>query len=227
MRSKRKWIGFLFGAAFLFNISLAEASVIFNEIFADPPSGLIGDANNDGIRSGTQDEFFELFNNSLGAIDISGWYVNDSVSTRHVFPSNTIMDPQTFLVVFGGGSPLLPGINWQVASTGSLGLNNGGDSVTLYNEGLQLIDQVTYDGIGNKDQSITLFPDGEGSEFFLHSSLEQAQGTLYSPGTSIDSRLSLAITEDEEIPDNPVVPELPTLVYFISGWGSLLLKRYM
>jgi len=227
MRGKRKWIGFLFGFVFLLNIPLVESSVIFNEIFADPPIGLMGDANNDGTRSGTQDEFLELLNNSLGAIDISGWSISDSVRTRHVFPSDTLISPSTFLVVFGGGDPELPGINWQVASTGSLGLNNGGDSVTLFNADSQLIGQVVYGSIGNKDQSITLFPDGEGSEFFLHSSLEEAQGALFSPGTSIDLRLSLAVTEEEEIPNNPVVPELPTLVYFISGWGSLLLKRYM
>ena len=42
MRGKRKWIGFLFGVGFLLNVSIVESSILFNEIFADPPSGLIG-----------------------------------------------------------------------------------------------------------------------------------------------------------------------------------------
>jgi len=127
-------------------------------------------------------------------------------------------------VVFGGGDPVFSEINWQVASTGSLGLNNGGDTVTLFNSDLQIIDQVVYGGIGNNDQSINLFPDGEGSEFFLHSNIEQSQEALYSPGTSLDGRLLLAVTSEEEIPDNPVIPEFPTLIYFISGWIPLIFR---
>lgn len=224
MRGKGTWFIVLFLTVALLKAPSAEASVIFNEIFADPPSGLTGDANNDGTRSATQDEFLELLNIGLNDVDVSGWSISDSMSIRHVFPSDTIISPSTFLVVFGGGNPVLPEINWQVASKGSLGLNNGGDSVTLLNADSQLIDQVIYDGIGNKDQSITLFPDGEGSEFFLHSTLEEAQGALFSPGTSVDFRLSLAVVEEEEIPNNPAVPELPTLIYFMSGWIPYLLR---
>ena len=34
----------------------------------------------------------------------------------------------------------------------------------------------------------------EGTEFVLHSSLDQSQGALFSPGTSVDSRISLIIS---------------------------------
>jgi len=67
-------------------------------------------------------------------------------------------------------------------------------------------------------------PDGQGSELFLHSALEQAQGNLFSPGTSLDGRVSLAVTNREEIPENPVVPELPTLTYFMLGWAPFLFR---
>jgi len=232
MRGKRKWIIFLIFTIVLMNVPFAQASVILNEVFADPPSGLIGDANNDGTRSATQDEFVELLNFGTEEVDISGWSISDSVSTRHIFPSSTVLSPYTFLAVFGGGNPVLPDINWQVASSGSLGLNNGGDTVSLFNSDTQLIDQVIYGSIGNHNQSITLFPDGQGLEFFLHSDLEQAQGNLFSPGTSIDSRLTLAFDNDEngeeeqEDPiDNATVPELPTLLYFALGWGSIFFRQ--
>ena len=125
---------------------------------------------------------------------------------------------------------MLPGIHWQVASTGSLGLNNEGDTITLFNAQSQLIDQVNYGSIGNADQSITLYPDGEGDEFVLHSTLEHAQGALFSPGRSVNSELVLVFEEegggvvDNNV--NPVVPELPTLLYFAIGWSLVFIKRY-
>lgn len=227
MKGKRKWVIFLMTVGLITNISMSEASVIFNEIFADPPMGLSGDANNDGIRSGTQDEFIEILNYNANAVDISGWSVADGVSTRHIFPSNTVLAPYTFLAVFGGGNPVLPNINWQVASSGSLGLNNSGDSVSLFNTDNLLIDNVVYGSIGGNDQSITLFPDGIGSEFVHHSTLDQAQGALFSPGTSVDSKLFLVLAEEEEPMNNPVVPELPTLVYFGIGWGSIISRKLL
>jgi len=236
MRAKQVWVVVMFFVTVFVSTPATEASVILNEIFADPPSGLMGDANRDGVRSGTKDEFIELLNFAAVEIDISNWFLTDNVSTRHVFPSDTVLAPYTFLSVFGGGSPSLQGVNWQVASTGSLGLNNGGDTVTLFNSDSQVIDEVVYGGIGGKDQSINLFPDGIGSDFVLHSTIEEAQGALFSPGTSVASELTLAfLNENEEEPsnnpqeepiDNPVVPELPALVYFGFGWGSMLLRRY-
>lgn len=221
----RKYILFLIFALLLTTASSANASVILNEIFADPATDLTGDANMDGVRSGSDDEFVELLNNGPDETDISGWYISDATSTRHIFPPNTVLSPYSFLVVFGGGTPQLDGVNWQVASSGGLGLNNSGDTVSLFNAEPQLIDSVVYGSIGGNDQSITLFPDGEATEFVLHSTLEESQGALFSPGTSVDSRLVLNFDQNEESPTNPVVPELPPLVYFGLGWGSLLLKR--
>ena len=205
--------------------SPVRASVILNEILSDPAADLQGDSNGDGIRSGTEDEFVELLNYGDTDADISGWSLSDSVSTRHIFPANTILSPYTFLAIFGGGSPLVPDIHWQIASSGTLGLNNTGDTVSLFNAETQLMDSVVYGSIGGNDQSITLFPDGTGTEFVLHSSLDEAQGALFSPGTSVNSKLSLVSLEEEEPPSNAVVPELPALLYFSLGWGSLLLKR--
>ena len=219
----KRLIGFLIFTILLGTVSSARASVMINEIFFNPAGDLTGDANGDGVRSGTHDEFVELLNNGAEEVNISGWSLADKVSERHIFPSNTILSPYTFLVIFGGGSPLLPDINCQVASSGSLGLNNGGDIVSLSDSKERSIDQVLYDG--GKGQSITLFPDGEGGEFVLHSSLDQSQGALFSPGTSVDLRISLVSTEEEEPQDGNMVPELPALIYFGLGWGPLLLKK--
>ncbi len=225
MRVKRNWIIVLtFAIVFMVSPSV-QASIIINEIFADPALGLSGDANGDGVRSGSHDEFFEILNFSDSEIDISGWLFADSVSTRHVFSENTILSPYTFLAVFGGGLPQLPDINWQTASSGSLGLNNAGDTVSLFDSGTQLIDRIIYGGIGGHDQSITRFPDGVGLDFVLHSSLEDAQGALFSPGTSVGGELSLVFGGGEDPPGNAVVPEPSTLLCFCLGWGSLLFRK--
>ena len=36
------------------------STVLINEVLADPPDGLAGDANHDGVRSSAEDEFVEL-----------------------------------------------------------------------------------------------------------------------------------------------------------------------
>ena len=41
-----------------------ELSVVINEIHADPAGDISGDANGDGVRNSSQDEFVEIFNNT-------------------------------------------------------------------------------------------------------------------------------------------------------------------
>src|SRR5207249_6299270 len=72
--------------------------VFINEVLADPPNGIAGDANHDGVRDGTQDEFIELVNAS-GADDISlsGWTVrtrsvgSTTETTRFTFAAGTTL----------------------------------------------------------------------------------------------------------------------------------------
>ena len=235
MRRKMKGVVFLIVFSVFVSVQGVEASIIINEIFSDPPTGLLGDANNDGIRSSSQDEFIEVLNNGSTSENISGWSLSDSVSVRHVFPNDTILLPYTFMAVFGGGSPEFSEVAWQTSSTGLLGLNNGGDMVSLWNTQNERMDQVTYGSIGGKDQSITLFPDGEEGEFVLHSELPESRGALFSPGTSVDTQLTLAsLNLEEDIPgdfgegnplEQPVVPELPTLLYFTMGWGATFFRK--
>jgi len=225
MRGKRRWIVVLVFAAVLGQTPAAGASVILNEIFADPPAGLSGDANADGVRSSSADEFVELLNYGTDEVDLSGWLLSDSVSTRHIFPSGTVLAPYTFLAVFGGGAPALDDINWQTASTGSLGLNNSSDTVALWNAQSQLIDQVAYGSIGGKDQSITLFPDGSGDMFVLHSTAEGSGGALFSPGTSITSETSLSAPEEKGPLGGAVVPEPLSIFYLTAGLGGMFFVK--
>lgn len=158
--------------------------VIFNEINADPDT-VSGDANNDGIVDIAQDEFVEVVNNSGQAVDLSGWTISDAIAVRHVFPAGTIVPDQCAVVVFGGGNPVgqFGGALVQVASTGSLSLNNSNETVTLRDNNGLLADQVTYGSEGGQNTSLTRSPDITGN-WVKHDSVAPG-AAQYSPGTRL------------------------------------------
>jgi predicted extracellular nuclease len=163
-------------------------TVVINEILADPASGLAGDANGDGVRSATEDEFVEIVNNSDDNINISGWELADGYKVRHVFPGGTVVPAHCAIVVFGGGTPTgaFGGAAVLTASTGSLGLNNGGDTVTL-SDGTNEVASVSYGGEGSDNQSLTRDPDITGAlPWVKHSQATGSGGASFSPGTRID-----------------------------------------
>ncbi|MDH3402392.1 MAG: lamin tail domain-containing protein [Acidobacteriota bacterium] len=159
---------------------------VINEIHADPDA-TAGDANGDGTASTTQDEFVELVNVTGAPVDISGWTVSDGFGVRHTFPGGTIVPDQCGVVVFAGGTPTgaFGGMTVQTASTNALGLNNGGDTVTL-NDGSSDVATASYGPEGGDNQSLTLDPDLTGPAFVKHSTATGSGGALFSPGTKID-----------------------------------------
>ena len=179
------------GDNYVFSFTVAggatPVNVVINEISADPDA-TNGDANGDGAVSTSQDEFVEIVNNSGAPLDVSGWTISDVVSVRHTFPAGTIIANQCAVVVFAGGTPTgaFGGAIVQVASTGQLGLNNGGDSVTL-NDGS--IDQAsyTYGGEGGNNTSLTRSPDITGANPLVqHNTAAGSGGALFSPGTQVN-----------------------------------------
>ena len=108
-----------------------------SEFLADPPDGLAGDANRDGVRDSGDDEFIELVNTTTHDIDISAYKIftrgTGSDTLRHVFAAGTILRSCSAIVVFGGGTaafnpndPAFGGALVVKASTGGLSLVNGG-----------------------------------------------------------------------------------------------------
>lgn len=133
--------------------------VKLNEVLADPPPDLDGDANRDGERDASDDEFIELLNCGSAPVDISGWVLRDASGPRHIFGEGVVVAPREFVTVFGGGSPT--GFSGKVytASTGGLGLANTGDEVSLLDAGGGLVDFHSYGTEGGRDESMVLYPD--------------------------------------------------------------------
>jgi hypothetical protein len=168
------------------------SSLIINEYLADPPNGLAGDANGDGIRDSTQDEFVELVNSSAAPVDIGLFTISDATTTRFTFPAGKVIPAGEAAVVFGGGTPTgdfgnatANGLVFAVGGSG-LSLNNGGDTITVKDNLAAVVDAVTYGSSeGNASQSITRSPDITGP-FVEHSTAAGSGGALFSPGTRVN-----------------------------------------
>ncbi|MCB2155463.1 lamin tail domain-containing protein [bacterium] len=115
--------------------------VLINEFSYDPNPGTpnpIQDYNNDTVGDSIQDEFVELYNTTGAAINLKGWSL--SASSTMIIPDGVSIDAGGRLVIFGGGTPNLPGIN---AITGGPSLGNSGGTIAL-SDGVSVIDSVSY-----------------------------------------------------------------------------------
>ncbi|MFN2576855.1 MAG: Calx-beta domain-containing protein [Pyrinomonadaceae bacterium] len=178
-------------------------AIFINEVLADPPDGIAGDANHDGVRDGTQDEFVELVNGNAGeTIGISGWTIktrangSTTETTRFTFPAGTTLPGGEAIVLFGGGNfnPRDPVFGcaqvFKAASASSgLSLTNSGLTILVRDSAGNLITQFSYGGTtaldGNSSQSLTRSPDITGS-FVLHATTPAAKGRHFSPGLRVD-----------------------------------------
>lgn len=171
-----------------------SAQLIINEVLFDPPSGIDGDANGDGTRSASEDEFIEFINNSSVALDISGYKIYDTTnynllpgtdSPRHTVPANTIIPANGMYVLFGGGIPTgIPGDIAEASTTGNLNLSNAGDTITITDLSGMVILTFNSSDTGldfGANQSVTRSPDITGN-FVLHTTANAT--LLFSPGST-------------------------------------------
>ena len=173
--------------------------VLINEALADPPDGIAGDVNRDGLRDSGDDEFIELVNTTAHDIDISGYQLlsrSSSTTTdtlRHTFAPGTILPACTAAVVFGGGvfdpaNPAFGGALVVKAASGALSLTNGGGAITLRDATSAIITSFSWGGStglnGDANQSMTRSPDITGN-FVLHQAASGNGGRSFSPGTQV------------------------------------------
>ncbi len=158
--------------AFTVTVATAAAQLIINEVLANEPG------------SDPAGEFVELVNVGGQAADLSGWTLSDASTVRHTFAAGSALAAGARLVVFGKLTAAPAGLTAVGASTGTLGLTNGGDSVKLADQRGASVDAVTYaaslasvDGV-----SMNRSPDRTaGATFVLHTQLSSASS---SPGTA-------------------------------------------
>ncbi len=137
-----------------------NSGLLLTEFLADPPTGIIGDANGDGERNASQDEFVEFLNITDSTIDLSGMAIYDSDVLRHKIRDSTFLQPNQLLVVFGGGTITESSdeVIVQKASTNRLSLDNGGDRIILRDRLNEIIFFHEYGEEASNDQSIVICP---------------------------------------------------------------------
>ena len=206
--------------------------IMINEFLADPPDGSAGDANHDGLRDASADEFIELVNATTRDLDISGFQLetrtgNGSDIVRHRFVANTSLPAGTSIVVFGGGKPapedpIFKASQVVKASSGGLSLNNTAGTITLRDRTTAIVTFVTYGAsVGlpaNLNQSLTRDPDVTGA-FLPHSKAAGVETSLFSPGTRSNLNAFLPFPAVFRI---SVVPES---IQMIEGTAAQLTAR--
>jgi hypothetical protein len=199
------------------------AVVGVNEFLADPPDGPLGDANGDGARSSSDDEFIEIINRTALPADVGGFSIRDGDSTRFTFPPGTIIPANETAVIFGGGSPAGEFGNAQaneLVFTAALSLNNTGDTIILVDREAREVEAVTYSAAeGSANQSINRNPDSAGSRFAPHSSIAGSSGRLYSPGAQINGSPFTTAPRIVEITPSSAPLETPPFNATVRGSG--------
>ena len=198
--------------------SLAEAAVVISEVLADPPSDETGDANQDGERHSSHDEFIELYNAGSAPVDISGWRLGDSSPSDNFFqfPDDAVIEPGSYVVLFGGGNPTgftVP-VYTDDGTIGSRGLSNEGEDVHLIDDTGDTVAVISHNSWPS-DQSLVRSPlDGEAFE--PHKDVSPT-GEPFSPGHATDAgpETPEPETPDPPEPETPSEPQ-PTYPLFIS-----------
>lgn len=178
----------------------ARRDIIINEVLADPPDGSTGDANHDGVRDASDDEFVEIVNTTESDIDIGGLQLltrstsSTTDTIRHTFAPGTIFPAGSAIVVFGGGqiaasNPVFGGAQVFKSSSGGLSLTNNGGVVTLRDTTQSIVNIFSYGGAtglnGDASQSLTRSPDITGG-YTLHTTAPGSGKRVFSPGTRLD-----------------------------------------
>jgi beta-lactamase superfamily II metal-dependent hydrolase len=116
---------------------IVPGNILFSEVFYDTP----------GTES--KEEWIELYNNSTFTVDIGGWKIIDNNGTgwTFTFPAGTAMEPGTFLTAAMDSSGFTALYGYEADVYGSLPfLNNGGDTLILYDTNDNVKDFVAWEG---------------------------------------------------------------------------------
>ncbi len=124
--------------------------VVLNEILADNYSII---SNGDAYP-----DYIELYNPSTQAVDLGGWSLTDNLAQprKYVFPTNTVLGPGEYLLVWCDTLTSAPGLHTGFA------LNNQGEAAGLYDTGSVLRDSVVF-GLQLTDWSLGRVPNATGA----------------------------------------------------------------
>ena len=161
--------------------------LFISEVLADPPAGLTGDANRDGLRDPYEDEFIELYNAGADTISLASWQLGDagSLGDYFRFPPGAVIAPRSYVVLFGGGNPAeftVP-VYTDDGRIGD-GLTNSGEAIYLIDKTSHLVASISL-ATWPDDQSIVR-TSLEYDAFVPHKTVSPTQAP-FSPGRATDT----------------------------------------
>ena len=132
----------------------SPTSVIINEIYVSPSSEQYGgvDWNGDGEIGRYSNQFVEIFNPTSTAIDLGGFWIDDAANAGSPACSigwDTIIQPGAYVTFFRWNTQIEFDF-WD------------GDSITIYDSSMSVLDSVTYPG-EDSDYGIPYGYDANGS----------------------------------------------------------------
>ena len=138
-----------------------RGGIAINEILPDPNGPNNFDTDGNGVATGS-DEFVELTNTSIAAIDISGLEMWDAGRDNwFTFPPGTFLQAGASAVIIrnvqpGGSLPVVTGDNLAFnANFGSNIFNNGRDNIVVYDPAADTFIQATYNDDALDDPTAT------------------------------------------------------------------------
>jgi len=205
------------------------------------PEVVINEINYNSSPTFDSGDWLELYNNSSGAIDLSGWvFMDDNLVPAFVIPTGTNLAKDSYLVICFDLSLFTSKYSSVQNLFGNMssGLSGNGEIIFLYNNKGELIDSLTY-----KDKSP--WPtegDGAGSSIELvNPERENAIGANWAasighgtPGEKNSTFVTAVAGKGNEIPTefgllqnypNPFNPET-TIEMLIAAGSKVSLKIY-
>jgi hypothetical protein len=137
-------------AEFEFHQLGVTGNVVINELMATNQI-TVTDPN------GQYEDWVELYNNTSGTINLSGWYLSDNSQslTKWQFPNGTFIDPGGYLTIWLDGDLTQAGLH------ASFSLFAEGEEMLLVTPSLGISDRVVF-GQQTTDVSLGRCPDGVG-----------------------------------------------------------------
>lgn len=127
--------------------------LLINEVMADN-----SDTYQDPDEPGAYDDWFEVFNPGVTAVDMSGMYITDNLNnpTKWKIPNGVTIPARGYLVFMADDNQTTQG-----ARHTSFSLNGDGEALAIFqSDGKTLIDSVTF-GIQQEDVSFGRITDGD------------------------------------------------------------------
>lgn len=169
---------------------------------------LISEINYNSPVTAEAGDWVELWNNTNGAVNLSGYRLRDNNNTNvYVFPGGTTLNPQERLVVFNDAVNFTvqhPGVNKKIGPFG-FGFGADGDAIRIYNASDRLVQSLWY-----KDNDDWYKPcaDGGGGTLELNTDFDPADDISSfrswfcgcpkgSPGTPFVNSCNLGVEETQ------------------------------